>query len=99
MGRLAVFDPGLYIPVRSIDEFAQGCGVCERSGSQLHMAHELAGALQQTGWVRQRCALKETYIYVGSEYIDVAERRISQACNRAAVMQQLLYFAPESAHP
>jgi len=34
-------------------------GVCGRSRSQLHIAHELAGALQQAGQTWQRCAVKE----------------------------------------
>jgi hypothetical protein len=50
------------------------------------MAHEFAGALQQAGWIWQRRAVKEPYVYVRSEYIDVAEGRISQACNRTTVM-------------
>ena len=41
------------------------------------MAHELAGALQQAGRIRQRGAVKEPHVYVRSEYIDVAEGRIS----------------------
>src|SRR5216683_6438770 len=44
---LAVFYARLYIRVRRLDEPAERCGVCGRSRSQLHMAHELAGALQQ----------------------------------------------------
>jgi len=95
---LAVFDPRLYIRVRHFDEPAQGCGVCGRSGSELHMAHELAGALQQAGRIRQRCAVKEPHVYVRSEYIDVAERRISQTCNRTAVMQELPNFVPAFSH-
>jgi hypothetical protein len=43
--KLAVFDARLNIRVRRIDEYAQRCGVGGRSRSQLHMAHELAGAL------------------------------------------------------
>src|SRR4029077_4858270 len=82
-GELAVFDARLYIRVRRIDEPAQLCGVCDGSRSQLHMAHELAGALQQAGRIRQRCAVKEPHIYVRSEYIDVTEGRISQTRNRA----------------
>src|SRR3981189_2220248 len=58
------------------------------------MAHELAGALQQAGRIRQRCAVKEPHVYVRSEYIDVAEGGISQTCNRAAVMQKLPDFPP-----
>src|ERR1700681_5050494 len=56
------------------------------------MAHELAGALQQAGRIRQRCAVKEPHVYVRSEYIDVAEGRIAQTCNRTAVMQKLPNF-------
>src|SRR6202035_5850313 len=62
------------------------------------MAHELAGALQQAGWIGQRCAVKEPHVYVRSEYIDVAEGRISQTCNRIAVMQKLPDFVPAFSH-
>src|SRR5260370_30254880 len=53
------------------------------------MAHELAGALQQASRIRQRCAVKEPHVYVRGEYIDVAERRVTQTYNRTAVMQKL----------
>src|ERR1700682_6269292 len=95
---LAVFDARLYVPVRRIDEPAQRCGVCGRSRSHLHMAHELAGALQQAGRIRQRGAMKEPHVYVRSEYIDVAEGCISQTCNRTAVMQELPNFVPAFPH-
>src|ERR1700682_3221126 len=62
------------------------------------MAHELAGALQQVSRIRQRCAVKEPHVYVRSEYIDVAEGRISQTCNRTAVMQKLPDFVPAFSH-
>src|SRR6266849_4338741 len=62
------------------------------------MAHELAGALQQAGRIRQRCAVKEPHVYVRSEYIDVAEGRISETCNRIAVMQELPDFVPAFSH-
>src|SRR5450631_179577 len=62
------------------------------------MAHELAGALQQAGRIRQRRAVKEPHVYVGSEYINVAEGRISQTCNRAAIMQKLPDFVPAFSH-
>ena len=61
---LTVFYARLYIGVRRIDEPAQLCGVCGRSRSQLYMAHELAGALQQARRIPQRCAVKEPHIYV-----------------------------------
>src|SRR6266567_7516051 len=66
--------------------------------SQLHMTHELAGALQQAARIRQRCAVKEPHVYVRSEYIDVAERNISQTCNRTAVMQELPDFVAAFSH-
>src|SRR5882762_10656796 len=62
------------------------------------MAHELAGALQQAARIRQLCAVKEPHVYVRSEYIDVAEGRISQTGNRAAVMQKLPDFVPAFSH-
>src|ERR1700726_1286933 len=62
------------------------------------MAHELAGALQQAGRIPQRCAVKKPHVYVRSEYIDVAEGRISQTCNRTAVMQKLPDFVPAFSH-
>jgi hypothetical protein len=62
------------------------------------MAHELAGALQQAGRVRQRRAVKEPDVYVRREYIDVAEGRISQTGNRTAVMQKLADFVSAFSH-
>src|SRR6266705_3227605 len=62
------------------------------------MAHELACALQQAGRIRQRCAVKEPHVYVRGEYIDVAEGRISQTCNRTAVMQKLPDFVSALSH-
>src|SRR6202035_644751 len=62
------------------------------------MAHELAGALQQVSRIRQRCAVKEPHVYVRGEYVDVAEWRISQTCNRAAIMQKLPDFVPAFSH-
>src|SRR3989440_11205356 len=62
------------------------------------MAHELAGALQQAGRIRERCAVKVPHVYVRSEYIAVAGVRISQTSNRTAVMQKLTDFVPAFSH-
>src|SRR5437879_6023074 len=62
------------------------------------MAHELARTLQQAVRIGQRCALKEPHVYVRSEYIDVAEGRISQTCHRTAVMQKFPDFVPAFSH-
>src|SRR6478609_7130189 len=91
---LAVLDACFYILVRCIDKPAYCRGVCSSSRSQLHVAHEPAGTLQQARRIRQRCAVKEPHVYVRSEYIDVAERCISQTCNWTAVMQKLPDFVP-----
>src|SRR5271170_2293554 len=40
----------------------------------------------------------KTHVYVRSEYIDVAEGRISQTCNWTAVMQELSNFVPALSH-
>jgi hypothetical protein len=62
------------------------------------MSHKFSAALQQADWVRQRCTVKEADVYVRSEYIDVAEGRISQTCNGAPVMQKLPDFVPAFSH-
>src|SRR5258708_16909642 len=62
------------------------------------MAHEPAGPLQHARRIGQRRAVKEPHIYMRSEYIDVAEGRISQTCNRTAVMQKLPDFVPAFSH-
>jgi len=62
------------------------------------MTHELAGALQQAGRIRERCAVKKPHVYVRDEYIDVAEGRIPQTCNRTAVMQKLPDLVPAFSH-
>src|ERR1700680_1290236 len=62
------------------------------------MAHELAGALQQASRIPQCCALKEAHVYVRGEDVHIAEGRISQTCNRTAVMQKLPDFVPAFSH-
>jgi hypothetical protein len=62
------------------------------------MTHALAGALQQAGRIGQRGAVKEPDVYVGVEYINVAEGRISQTGHRTAVMQKLPDFVPALSH-
>src|SRR6516164_2305252 len=62
------------------------------------MTHELAGALQQAGRIPQCCAVKEPHVYVRGEDIHIAEGRISQTCNRTAVMQKLPDFVPALSH-
>src|SRR5690349_16466102 len=70
---LAVLYARLYIRVSRIDKRAQRCGIYVRSRFQLHMAHVLAGPLQQTSRIRQLRAAKESHIHVRGEYVDVAK--------------------------
>ena len=42
--------------------------------------------------------MKKPHVYVRSEYIDVAEGRISHTCNRTAVMQKFPDFVPAFSH-
>ncbi len=62
------------------------------------MAHRLAGTLQQTLRVGQRCAMKEPDVDVRSENIHIPEGSISQTCNRAGVMHELANFVPTLTH-
>jgi hypothetical protein len=62
------------------------------------MAHELAGAFEQASRIRECRTVEEPYIYVRSEYIHVAEGRVSQACHRTAVMQEFSDFVAAFSH-
>src|SRR5215470_18426982 len=42
--------------------------------------------------------MKEPNVYMRGEYIDVAEGRISQTCNRTAVMEELPDFVAAFSH-
>ena len=84
--------------IRGPNEFPESCFICRRSGSQLHMAHELARAFQHARRIRQRCAVKEPHVHVRTEYVHVAEGCISQTRDRTAVMQNLPHFVPAFPH-
>lgn len=62
------------------------------------MAHVLASAFQQAGRIWQPYAVKKAHVYVRREYVDVAERRISQTRNWAAVVQELADFVAAFSH-
>jgi hypothetical protein len=95
---LAVFDAGFYVGVGRFDEFGESCGVGGGSGFQFYVAHESAGALQESSRVGQRCALEETDICVRREYVDVAEGNVSQAGDGAAVVQEFADFVAAVSH-
>src|SRR5262245_27187864 len=62
------------------------------------MPHELTGALQQASGIRQGCTVKEPYVDVRLEYIDIAERSIAQTCNRATVVHEFPNFVATLSH-
>jgi len=74
---LAVFEARLDIRVRRFDEPVERGFMGDTPRPQFDMAHELAGALQQAGWIRQRSALKEADVDVRGENVYVAERDIA----------------------
>src|SRR5262245_46530986 len=67
-------------------------------GPELHVAHELAGAFQQTIWIRNLRAAKEPDVDVSLEGVDVGERRIHYTCGGLAVMQHLSNVVAAIAH-
>ena len=98
LSELAVFAARLDIRVRRLDEPAKSGNIHGHSRFQFYVAHELAIALKQAGRIGQRCALKESHVHVRGEDIDIAEGRISETCNRAAVMQKLANFVSTFSH-
>jgi hypothetical protein len=93
-----VFYARLYVGVGRLNEVAEGCGGWGCSRPQLHMAHEFPGPFQQARRIRQRSAVKETYVHVGSKDIHVREGRIAHAGNRTAVMHELADLVSAISH-
>ena len=83
---LAVFDASLDVRVGCINQISQCRCIDGSSRPELHMTHELTGPLQQTGRIRQRRALKEADVRVGSEHVHITEGNIPQTYDRTAVM-------------
>src|SRR5262245_59731635 len=62
------------------------------------MAHELAGAFQQSLGIGDLSAAKEPDIDVRPERIDIGERRITHTRGRMAIMQYLSNVVSAVAH-
>src|ERR1700733_136835 len=95
---LAVFYAGLDVGVGIFDELVERCGVWDRSRFELHVAHVLAGALQQARRIEQGCAVKESHVDVRREYVDIGEGRIAEAGDRTAVVEELADLIAALAH-
>src|SRR5579875_971795 len=83
----SVFHARFDVRVRRLDQSSERAFIHLLTRSQLHMPHEPARANQQAIRIGQHSAMEEPDIYVRSENIDVAERRVSQAGDGTAVMQ------------
>ena len=49
-------------------------------------------------WIGQRSSLKEPYVHVRREDVDVCEGNISETCNRTAIMQKFANFVSAISH-
>src|SRR2546421_8284066 len=79
-------NPPFHISVRSFDELRQRDGVNVALGTQFHMAHEFAGAFQQTLRIGKLGAAKETDVNVSLESIHVGEGGIAYTRGRMAIV-------------
>jgi len=62
------------------------------------VAHEFAGALQETSGIGQGCALEESDVDVRGEHVDIGEGGVSEAGDGAAVMEEFPDFVAAVAH-
>lgn len=76
------------VPIRGGDQCFKARSGKDGTPLDLHVTHVLARSFQQTHRVRQRCALEEADIDVGSEDADVGERCIVYADGRITVVHQ-----------
>ena len=65
---------------------------------QPYVAHALAGALKQPGWISQKGSVIKADVDVGGEDVDVRERRVAEAGNGTAVVNELPDFVTAFAH-
>ena len=93
-----MFDAVLDVGVCVVDEVGEGLGIRGRFRFQLDVAHELAGALQETGGIGERVAVEESDVDVGGEDVDVGEGGVSEAGDGAAVMEEFADFVAAVAH-
>jgi hypothetical protein len=91
-------ESGLDIHVGSVDQIAESCGIRLVGGLQFHVPHAFAASLEQVGCIIERCAVEEADIDMTLECIDVPERRIFYACDRATVVNQLSHIVTAFPH-
>src|SRR5688500_3442980 len=84
--------------VRGLDQRAERLAVDFVARPQLHVAHVLAGSLEQSRGIRKLCAQEKAHVHVRRERIDVAERGVAYAGGGMAVVQQLAHVVAARAH-
>jgi hypothetical protein len=90
--------PHLHVPVCGGDERLEGGGVHRSTPVELHVAHTLAGALEQPRRILERRAMKEADVHVGAEGVDVRERGGADTRGGVAVVQELANVRAAAAH-
>lgn len=79
--------PDIAVSLR--DQAIQGFFIQFPARAQLHMTHALARAFEQAGRIGKHRAEIKANVRMGFERVDVSERRIPDARNGTAVVQQL----------
>jgi hypothetical protein len=75
------------------------CGVARISaGTQLDVAHGLAGAFEEPCRIAQACSLKEAEVDVSGEGVDAGEGHVAEAGNGTAVVKDFAHFVAADAH-
>ena len=90
--------PDLHIGVCCTDQPRESRSIAITSGTQLHMAHKLAGTFQNTFRVGNLSASKESDIHVSLKNIDVSKCSVSDASRRMTVVQALSHVVPALTH-
>src|SRR5438093_1019086 len=62
------------------------------------MTHAFARALEQTGGIREHCAIVEADICMSLECIDISKRRVPHTSDRTSVVQELTDIGAAAAH-
>src|SRR5688572_33487859 len=89
---------GLHIGICCPDQTRESHRIAITSGTNLHVAHKLAGPFQNTFCVGNLCASKESDIHMTPKGIDVSKCRVTDACRRMTIVQTLSYVVSALTH-
>jgi len=88
----------LHVDICGMDQLAQSRIINRLTGPELDVAHELAGAFEQTVRIGKFGAKKKPDVDVSLERVGVGECRVSYTCGWMTVMQQLTDIVSTVAH-